>query len=108
MYALLLAQTRNGPQPQLTNLTRLSLNANVIHVVPPQIGQLTRLTALFLEEMGLKTVPPQLGNLVRLKQLFLNTNDLLALPPLTRLTRLEALWLVRALVMCTRQLMRLP
>jgi len=85
--------TRLPPEiGQLSCLENLEANKNHLTRLPPEIGQLTRLNTLKLDSNQLSSLPPEIGHLSHLKELHLNWNQLHSLPPeighLTSLTQL--------------------
>jgi Leucine-rich repeat (LRR) protein len=65
----------------LTALKDLSLGANQLTELPPEIGNLTSLRSLSLGGNQLTKLPPEIGNLTSRTSLFLGGNQLTELPP---------------------------
>ena len=61
--------------------TRLDLEGNELHELPPEIGQLTNLQRLDLRGNQLSELPPEIGQLTNLQELALDGNPLLKSPP---------------------------
>ena len=71
---------------------QISLNYNMINLLPPSIGDLHQLRMLRLAHNRLAALPPAIGGLVGLKGLFLDYNNLSRLPEeIGDLTALEDL-----------------
>lgn len=77
----------------MTNLTFLSLQDNVVQSITPAICSLEKLTHLNLSGNLLKEIPPEIGNMTTLRFLSVQDNQLTALPReirlLTNLTELH-------------------
>lgn len=73
---------------------KLTLAANDIKTLPPQIGKLTNLKWLSLDYNQLVALPPEIANLSRLEELYVGNNpisdsDLEYLKPLENLKTLD-------------------
>jgi hypothetical protein len=79
---------------KLYDLEELTLAANLITVVPPQLGNLTELRVLNLNFNRLATaLPPEFGGMTKLMSLMLSANRLTTLPEtFTKLTNIIELW----------------
>ena len=60
----------------LTQLTTLNVNNNLLTIISPEIGKLIRLTELYLENNELINIPKEIGYLTELHSLNLNNNQL--------------------------------
>lgn len=84
---------------QLTSLSELILEGNVLNTLPPEIGQLTALRVLRLDGNDLRFLPREIGNLIGLEELNLSYNELTSFPvQICQLTALKALFLTHNLL----------
>jgi GTPase SAR1 family protein len=81
----------------------LSLEANQLTKLPPQIGQLTSLVELHLDGNQLADLPPQIGRLTNLRSLSIDSNQLAGLP-----TQIGQLTNLRELRLSNNRLSGLP
>jgi hypothetical protein len=80
---------------ELTHLTSLNLNQNVLHPLPAEIGKLKLLKILFLGSNQLSIFPEVILGMHQLRRLFLYSNQIDSLPPkISQLEKLEELWMM--------------
>lgn len=65
---------------ELTHLTSLYLNDNLLQRVPPDISRLQCLEYLDLSSNKIRSLPAELGDMVQLRELLLSNNQLRVLP----------------------------